>query len=219
MKKQIRIFKRLELQISLLTYFSLVMLAAVVFRGVQLAHLQKIDELWKLIAYASPLCAAILAARIANRAIVNDDLNRGNERRLEAVQMTHHLIVITQDMEGRVFSMLNTLRQGQRPLFLLPSLAKTIEERYEVLLERSPYKYLPGDCVDLITHMSGSIFGLARFADGIANSVPNANPLLSLPAFQGLDNQEWTKPFDKLLQDLKTLIDRLFEIRKSIDDD
>ncbi|SFM36074.1 hypothetical protein SAMN05421863_102520 [Nitrosomonas communis] len=109
---------------------------------------------------------------------------REDEHRKKIVQTTHHLIAITQDLLGRIWYVRKIFNEAENyPLYILPKIAASIEDRYETLLERDAYQYLPASCVDIITRISGNIYGISIVAQGIAN-ITTANsmtPLLLIP--------------------------------------
>jgi len=61
------------------------------------------------------------------------------------------------------------LASGKRPTFVFGKVTENIERRYETLLERDAYQFLPGKCFDIIINMSGSIFGIGARAEGLNN--------------------------------------------------
>ncbi|PKO77739.1 MAG: hypothetical protein CVU21_06745 [Betaproteobacteria bacterium HGW-Betaproteobacteria-15] len=63
--------------------------------------------------------------------------------------------------------------EGNRPLGALTQNADTIEKRYEALYDRELYRFLPGDVIDAIGAMSGSMFGLSALVAGIASAFDN----------------------------------------------
>lgn len=146
---------------------------------------------------------------------------RDAERR-KIVRTTHHLIAITKDLKGRVYHVKNVLTdgkyEGKYPVSNLEKIAKSIEERYETMLEPDAYEFLPGPTVNLIVGLSGSIFGLTRLADGVAQSTKekSGSDLTPVPVNP---NQSSTQIFDNLMSKLQELIDQLMALRKSIDVD
>ena len=108
------------------------------------------------------------------------------------------------------------LSEGDRPAFALSQIAATIEARYETLLERDAYKFLPGKCVDIITRMSGDIFGIGLLAEGVKH-ITTANPASALEGVLNKDKQVQVAKLDELMTDLQELIDEILKLRTSID--
>ena len=159
-------FKRSDRDLNALTYVVIAFLVLIVGRAAHLIFKCQYQELWQLLPQAIPLLSVLVVVRMANRLLSNGNIIRDDDRRHEIVRTTHHLIAIAKDLKARVGYVKAMLTEGSRPSFALVQVAKSIEERYETLLERDAYKYLPGACVDIITRMSGDIFGIALLAEG-----------------------------------------------------
>lgn len=159
-----------------------------------------------------PLLSVLVVVRVANRLIVNGNIIREDDRRQELARTTHHLIAITKDLRARVGFAKAVLTEEGRPSFALVQVAKSIEERYEVLLQRDGYKYLPGHCVDIITRISGDIFGISLLAEGV-KQVTTDKLSLAFKAFPGKNDGAPPSRFDELMKDLQELIDHLFKVR------
>lgn len=211
-------FQHLERDINALSYVFIFSTLVIVARTAQLVYECRCEQPLSLLTSSIPLLAALLVARVAKRVIVNGDIIRADERRLDLVRTTHHLLAISQDLQARVKYVKGMLIKGGRPAFALPQLAATIEDRYETLLERDAYKFLPGTCVDIITRMSGSIFGIRMFAEGM-KQISEADPTYALKCLPNNDNPELIASLDELMADLKKLIDELFTLRASVDGD
>jgi len=150
------------------------------------------------------------------------ELAAQRDRRKKIVRTTHHLIAITMDLKGRVDHVKKVLTdgkyEGKYPVSNLEKITESIEKRYETLLEPDAYEFLPGPTVNLIVRMSGSIFGLTRLADGIAQSIKerSGSALTPVPVNH---NQSSTQIFDNIMSEIQELIDQLVALRKSIDVD
>lgn len=211
-------FQHLERDINALSYVFIFSTLVIVGRTAQLVYECRCEQPLSLLTSAIPLLAALLVARVAKRVIVNGDIIRADDRRLDLLRTTHHLLAISQDLQARVKYVKEMLIKGGRPAFALSQIAATIEDRYETLLERDAYKFLPGTCVDIITRMSGSIFGIRMFAEGM-KQISEADPTSALKCLPNNDNPELIASLDELMADLKKLIDELFTLRASVDGD
>ena len=208
--------QRLNRDVEVLNYVLVGFLLILAIQAVILVYEHHYDQLWALLPPATPLIAALLVGRVANRLIINGNITREDDRMQEIVRTTHHLIVITKDLRARVNFCNLVLKEGDRPAFALVQIAKTIEDRYETLLQREGYKYLPGKCVDIITRISGSIFGIGLLAEGVKHSWV-ANPAAALKNVSNKDSQLPAAKLDELMTDLEQLIEELFTLRTSID--
>ncbi len=156
----------------------------------------------------------------AKRLIENGRIQREDDRRVEIVQVTHHLIAVSKDLKQRVGYAKELLTKGDKPAFVLVEIAKSIEARYESLYEKDLYKYLPGNCVDIITRISGSIYGIVTLATGI-NVLTSNTPMVQLKDIlnNGNTNQSSNEneKINKLEDEIQDLIDKLFALRVSLE--
>lgn len=174
-------YRRSDRDIDVLTYVVVTFLVLIVGRATQFIYENRYQELWVLLPQAVPLLSVLVVVRVANRLLTNGNIIREDDRRQELVRTTHHLIVITKDLKARVGYVKAMLTEGGRPSLALAKIAKSIEERYETLLQRDVYKYLPGPCVDIITRISGDIFGIVTLAEGIIQTISDKHALAFLP--------------------------------------
>lgn len=212
----VKAYKLSDRDIDALTYAVVVLILLIVGRAAQLLYGSQYQEFWQLLPQAVPLLSVLVVVRVANRLLANGSILREAERQLEIVRTTHHLIAIAKDLKARVGYVKAMLTEGGRPPFALIQIAKSIEERYETLLERDSYKYLPGPCVDLITGMSGSIFGIVSLAEGVRQVVSENSGLALVPMPASNEGQP-PLPFDTLMEEIEQLLGQLFELRGSIE--
>lgn len=209
-------YKRSDRDIDALTYVVIVFLLTFALRGAMLIYECRYQELWPLLPQVVPLLSVLVVVRVANRLISNGHILREDDRRQELVRTTHHLIAITEDLRARVDYAKKMLSEGSRPTLALVQIAKSIEERYEELLQRDGFRFMPGTCVDIIVRISGNIFGIGVLAEGmkVATFDKPAHALVPIPVNA---SHPPPPPFDELLNDLQQLLDQLFELRQSID--
>ena len=210
-------FQRFDRDIEVLTYTLVAFLLILAARAVFFVYEGQFDQLWSLLAPTTPLIATLLVVRVANRLIVNGNIIRENDRRQEVVRITHHLIAITKDLKGRVGFAKKVLGEGDCDslALALSKIAITIEDRYETLLDRDAYKFLPGKCIDIITKISGSIFGIGLLATGMQHAMA-ANQMIGIKGVPN-ENSHLIAQLDDLMTDIQELIDELYRLRNSID--
>jgi hypothetical protein len=85
----------------------------------------------------------------------------------------------------------------------------SIEARYESYFEKDIYKHLPGDAVNIINSMSGSIMGIISAIAGLKANITNLGAVLPPTTSP--------PPVEDLLKEIKDLKDKLYELRTSID--
>lgn len=209
-------YRRSDRDIAALTYVVITFLVLVVGRAAQLIYECQYQALWQLLPQAVPLLSVLVVVRVANRILSNANILREDDRRQEIVRTTHHLIVIAQDLGARVGYVKAMLTDGGRPSFALVQIAKSIEERYETLLERDAYKYLPGVCVDIITRMSGDIFGIVVLAEGVRQATSDKPAVALVPVPVNSDHPQPPR-LDDLMKEIQELVDQLFKVRRSIE--
>lgn len=211
-----RKFERLDRDVEVLSYILLGFIALLSARMALLVYEQKFEKLWDIFAPMTALVAALLVARVATRLITNNDIIREDDRRRDIVRVTHHLLIIVQDLLARINYVKVILGGGSRPMFVLGEIASTIERRYETLFERDPYLYLNGSSVDLINGMSGKVFEIIMLARGLEKVTAN-NPLALIDNAFPPDRAQQLTNLDSLMNDLNKLIDQIYELRASID--
>lgn len=212
----VNVYKKNNRDIDVLTYVVIAFLIVFAVRAAMLIYECRYHDLWPLMPQAVPLLSVIVVVRVANRMIANGNIIRENDRRQEFVQTIHHLIAITTDLRVKVDYAKAVLTEGGRPPIALTQIAKSIEERYEALLQRDGYKFLPGPCVNIITRISGSIFGIGILAEAM-NQATAEKPALALKPLPASSDAPLSPQFDELMKDLQELLDQLFELRSSID--
>ncbi len=160
-------FQSLDRDVNALKYILVVFFLILIARVMWFLLEDLYDYPSSLLAPAISLLAALLVAQTANRLIVNSNIIREDDRRQEIVRTTHHLIAISKDLLARVGYVKAIFSEGGRPALAFSHITATIEDRYETLIDRDAYKFLPGKCVDIITNMSGDIFGISLLAEGV----------------------------------------------------
>lgn len=216
-------YKRSDRDIDALTYVVIAFLLLIVVRAAHVVYRCQFqdyecryEDLWLLLPQAVPLLSVLVVVRVANRLLSHGNILREEDRRLEIARTTHHLIAIAKDLKERVGYVKSMVTEGGRPALAVVEIAKSIERRYETLLERDAYKYLPGSSVDLITGMSGSIFGIVVLAGGFGQ-LSAARPGFGLAPMPARGDGSLPPEFDKLTNEIQLLIDQLYEIRYSIE--
>jgi hypothetical protein len=213
-----RAFDSLNREIQALAIVLVLFVGVLVARVILLVYSEDIDEVWSLLPHLATVVASLLIARVANRVTVHADIGRANERNRDIVRTTHHLIAIAKDMRQRVGYLRTIFAEGGRPVVAMVQIAQSIEARYEVLLERDSYTYLPGNCVDLITRMSGDVYGIGVIAAGVNETLKGpAAALITVPPPE--KNHGPIARLDALTKEIQALLDGLFALRRSIDED
>jgi hypothetical protein len=208
-------YHRHDRDIVALTYALEALLVAIAARTAFLVYHGQFDGLWLLLAPTTSLVASLLVVRVANRVIASGNIAREDDRRQEVLRTTHHLIAITKDLKGRVEFVKKQLENGATPL-ALSQIAESIEDRYETLLGRDAYRFLPGNCIDIITKISGSIFGIGLLAACTQQLIVSA-PAAALKAMPNKNIEDTIAQLDELTADIQKLLDELFRLRESID--
>jgi len=215
-KKLVQKFHLVERDVNVLTNVLIFLLLAILFRAAYLIFNQELNTLWGLLSPFTSLAAALLVSKTASRLILNGQVIREDEKRQEVVRVTHHLMATTKDLKARVGYFKKLMVEGDKPIAIMLGLAKSIEQRYESLFEREPYKYLPGESVDLINNLSGSIYGIQSTAEILKNASAT-NPLILIKTLTGQTSEQYASMMDKLLTEIQTLIDQIYAIRIAIE--
>lgn len=209
-------FNGLDRDVEALSKVLLILIMLLCVRVVQLIYEKAFDQLWSALASMTALLAALLVARVATRLMTSNDIIRENDRHFDLVRVTHHLIAIIQDLRARVGYAKAMLGEGNYPVFTLGEIAASIERRYEVLLERDYYRFLPGPSVELIVSMSGTIFGICTLA-GAMERVSNNKQIVLIESILPTERKQQVSNLDALMNDLGKLLDQIYEMRQAID--
>jgi len=206
-------FEKYDKEINILYNILLFFMLVLIGRGCYLLCFGLFDQFWLLIAPAITLTSAMIVTRIANRLIEKEKIFREESKIIEIVQITHHSIAISKDLKQKVGYIKTLLSNSDKPAFAFLELAKSIESRYESLYEKDLYKYLPGKFVDIITNISGSVYGIVTLANGIniATSQNWTVALKNIPNIAPIEN------INKLENEIQELIDLLFDLRISLE--
>lgn len=129
-----------------------------------------------------------------------------DSRKQDAIRCIHHAMALVNDLRSRVGYFETTVLNGGRPLVALTRNVETIVRRYEALLDRDLYKHLPGNVVDQITGMSGSVFGLETWTMVQSASLGD-KPNFILP--KRTPSESATIPCTKLLKELDEMFTEL----------
>ena len=207
-------YQKHERDINVLVLVLVVLWLILVGRAMLFTYERNFEELWSLLAPAIPVIAAILVARVASRLIVNGQIIREDERRQDIVRISHHLIAITKDLKNRVSFVAKAL-EGGTPMLAILQITESIENRYETLLERESYKYLPGSCVDIITSISGSIYGISLLSASF-KQVAASSPIKALESTSNQNFERQISQLNNLVVDLQKLLDELFVLRYKV---
>lgn len=220
LKERLRKFNQLEWQIEFLIqvlYFLLILIFAFIAFSVMT---RKYDQLIDLFTPIIPMLAAILFAKASNRIIIDNDINKIDEKRCEILQITHYQIAIAKDLRQKIhfFKKIIEEKNIETPIVLLIEIANTIESRYEELLsEKESYRHLSGKCIDILISMSGAIFGIKTLGEGYKKIVA-INQANNFKSHLSKDDENLTNTMNKVLDELEIYIDELFKLRNSIED-
>lgn len=154
------------------------------------------------------LVAAIVALRIAEN-------QTKHEHQQSAVRCLHHSMAVIIDLRARVNFMRLMLSGGNYPLLALTRNAEGIERRFEMLFDREIYRHVPGHIIDAINDMSGSLFGLTTFAEGVTSAV-NIPPHNTIPAPTEYDVQPIINKIMVVEKELDELFTKFSKVREQL---
>ncbi|NGZ88148.1 hypothetical protein [Duganella aceris] len=174
-------------------------------------------DLWISFVPLATSFSALLVSRNAKHLLVKNDMLREDDRRQEIVKITHHLMATISSLIDHVSYFKTTINEKNKPALVIADTVENIVLRYEVLLEREPYKFLPGTTVDLIGKMSGSILGIKAFASGVA-ILTSKTPLALLSSVMPANVTGPAKEAERLLGELENLYLKIRELRATLDE-
>lgn len=214
-KQLVKEFEKWDKYIDALSIFILFCFCLLLARIIFFPYEEKPSGFWAVLTPLIAMASALLVAFAGKRQIAHVNLIREDDRRQDVVRVTHHLLAIANDLNAHVAYVNTLLIKGDSPVFLLLELATTIERRYETLLERDAYKYLPGTVVDLICQMSGSIFGIRMLSYGLEKATTDQQ-IISINSV--MPNREApVNSVNHLLNEITKLIDHIHKLRATLD--
>ena len=147
---------------------------------------------------------------------MHGQVQREDDRRREIVRVTHHLLAVTKDLKSRIGYFRKLMEEGDKPISLICSLAKSIEKRYETLFEREVYQLLPGKSIDLINNLSGSIYGILAKAE-VLGAASVSNSQVSIRELAGITAASYAEKVSELQDEIQLLIDQIYDVRMALD--
>lgn len=162
-------------------------------------------------------CAAMLVAKTATRFLNYNMLVRADDRAQDVVRVTHHALAVVNDLRGRVQYMRAALLEGSRPLAAIRQNAEALQLRYESLYDRDLYRYLSGPTIDLITNLSGSLFGISALAAGLSSSMEGKEHL-SVPLAEPTARTKLASAFTSMEDELNSLFSQIQAVRASVEE-
>lgn len=160
--------------------------------------------------------AGVLLSITASRHIIYQQIEKENIRRADIIKYTHNLIAVSKDLQGKVHYFGEFIKNGDRPVAAIETLAESISERYESLLKQDAYMYLSGKTVDVIVNLSGSIFGLCRVIDTLCFQLRSTGKSIS-EFFPKQEADIQVAKISDLTEEIQSVTDQLFELRDSIE--
>lgn len=208
-------FNSADREIAALKYTLMALLCIVAYRAVSLLSEERYSDLWVLLTPSITCFSVLIACSIANRLIANNNIIRTNEQRINLVRTTHYLIAVTKDLRQKV-GHIRSIIDGRMPAIAFAEISKTIQKRYEVFYEPNIYEFLPGECIDIITNISGQIYGISVLSAGI-ESACSEKPLIHLKNDNFNENHPTIKSLSELDKDLEKLVNKIFNLRLSVE--
>jgi len=215
-KSLVKHFDLIERDVNLLTRALIFLLLIIVFRATYLGYSRDFANIWPLLGPFTAAAAAILVSRIASRLIVHGQVLREDDRRREVVRVTHQLLAVAKDLKARTGYFNKLMAEGNKPVAVILSLATSIENRYEALFDKDAYQFLPGESIDLINNLSGSIFGMLVAAEILGRRGAD-NSLRPIKDLTGQLSEDFNLKGDQLLEEIQTLINQVYKLRASLD--
>lgn len=216
-RQYLKDFNNSEREIIALKYTLMVLFLVVVYRASSLIAEELYSDLWALLTPTITCFSILMVCSIANRLISNNNMIKAGEQRADLVRTTHYLIAVTKDLRQKVRH-IKLIIEGKVPAIAFAEISKTIQKRYEVFYEPNVYEFLPGKCIDIITGISGHIYGISVLSAGIEFEFSG-----KLLAPLKVDNFAEDHPTIKNIYELdgvfEELINEMFKLRISVDEE
>lgn len=216
MKKLEEHFGKIEKEVSALEKLVVFLFCLLAGYAIYLVYQQKIEDALKVFLPLGALISALLVAKVASRVLAHNNIVREDERRQDVVRISHHLLAVLIDLRQRVGISVHAFREGGIPPLFLIENADAIEKRYEVFLDREVYQFLSGETIELITKMSGHVFGFCVFTKTLADLSKNtSNAMLSLSEIP--TSGAVIDSLELFLKDLEVLDDQIRQMRGALE--
>jgi len=181
-----------------------------------LIYIRDWQTLAELVPPATASCAALLVAKTATRLLTYNMLVHADDRAHEIIRITHHSMAVINDLRGRVHYMKIALSEGNRPLVAITQNAEAIHNLYMSLYDRELYRYLPGNVIDTIVGLSGSVFGLSSLIAGVASAFGEKEHLI-IPPGNPIDRSNIVHAISNLESELDLLFSQIESLRESVE--
>ena len=210
-------YKSTDRAITALTVFLAVLAFALFLLLLVSIYRREFQSTATLLGLFSTTIAGLIVSLIASRHITYEEIKRNSEARSEVVMITHHLIAVSNDLEGRIYYIKTFIESGDKPASVLQGIPQSIDRRYEMMLDRHSFKYLSGETVDGITGLSGSIYGLNKMIELMLehHKVGSIDVKHLLGGEEGCIRQ--IKAIESLCDEIKEIRRQIFTLRDSLD--
>ena len=208
-------FNRAEREIAALKYSLMALFLILVYRALSLITEERYSELWALLTPSITCFSVLIGCSIANRIIANNNIIDAREQRINLVRTTHYLIAVTKDLRQKVRH-IKSIIDGKIPAIAFSEISKTIQKRYEVFYEPNIYEFLPEKCIDIVSSISGQIYGISVLSAGVESGL-SENSLTHLKNNNPNEDHPTIKSLSELDKDLETLINEIYNLRLSVD--
>lgn len=202
--------------IRALSWFLLLLVSSILGTLTYLVSDEQFKEALPFLAPLAASVAALVVAKVANRLLLSNALIREDDRRRDVVRVTHHLMAIIKDLRGRLNYANLALVNSKVTLIGFRQMAEVLETRYEVLLDREAYLFLPGEAVDIITRLGPLIFDLQIVAEGTKH-ISTDNPFALFPIAPEQAMTSFKEKFKQAEEDLVQLLAIVRKIRTDLD--
>jgi len=173
-------FERIEREIIWLKIFLYLCFVLIIFRILYLLFNQLYLDASSTGGHLIILLSALLVANAAERQIVHSSLIRVDEKVIDILRISHHLLSITQDIRNRIHFIKTSIEGRPVPLVAIVENIRVIEKRFESFYEKDIYVYLQPEVVEKIHSLSATVFGLSSTSKTLELMYEANHALLSI---------------------------------------
>ncbi len=201
-------FKRIDREIDVLSTLLVVLVGCVLLRIGWLLYGSRIGEIWTSVAVLGALMSALLISKSASRLLLHNQFYKEDERRRDIVRLTHHAMVILNNLTDLVGYVEHYISAGDKPAAVFVGATRAIEEKWSLFYDRDLNQLLTANAYKLVRDMSGSFFGLTSLGRGLESALSQQALLMPLPKnhlseAMGGNLAELKKQLDNLYSELE----------------
>lgn len=217
-KQQTNNYKNDYRDIRALSLFLISLLALSVGLFISYSLDGKISEANAILTLVIALASALLICKTASRQLMFQAITAINERHQNSIKDTDYLLTIIHDIRSQLRYCQLLLDQPDKPIFIFKDNILTIHTRFEMLYEKSTLKSMSTRAKEMLSGLSGHIFGLKLHATSIQNLLQKFNNHLPIDSVPVDTRQSLSDSIGRAASDFDELYNETYNYRLKLTD-